>query len=132
MSAEDVHTIRTASEEFATHDVAAVLAKLDARVEWVEGGGGDAPSGTFVGPDAVAGGVFAVVGANFAECHADPIEFVDNGDRVAVRGRFTGTNKGGAALDTGFTHTFDERDGKVIRFENTPEDAAVWVAGWTS
>ncbi len=37
MSAEEVHTIRTASEEIAAHDAAAVLAKLDARVEWVEG-----------------------------------------------------------------------------------------------
>jgi ketosteroid isomerase-like protein len=50
MSAQDVDTIRTAYEEFAEHDAAAVLAKLDPRVEWVEGGGGDSPSGTFIGP----------------------------------------------------------------------------------
>ena len=35
MSAHDVDTIRTAYEEFAEHDAAAVLAELDARVEWV-------------------------------------------------------------------------------------------------
>jgi ketosteroid isomerase-like protein len=132
MSAHDVDTIRTAYEEFAERNAAAVLAKLDHRVEWVECGGGDAPSGTFIGPDAVASGVFAVIGANFDEYHADPIEFIDNGDRVVVTGRFTGTNKGGAALDTGFTHVFDMRDGKVIRFENTPDDAEAWIAGWTS
>jgi hypothetical protein len=73
-----------------------------------------------------------VIGANFAEYHGDPIGFVDNGDRVVVKGRVTGTNKGGAALDTGFTRTFDMRDGKVICFENTPADAGAWIAGWTS
>jgi hypothetical protein len=38
MSAQDAETIRTAHEEFAEHDAAAVLAKLDSQVEWVEGG----------------------------------------------------------------------------------------------
>ena len=41
-------------------------------------------------------------------------------------------NKGGAVLDTGFEHVFDMRDGKVIRFENKPDDAEAWIAGWTS
>lgn len=132
MSAKDVDTIRTAYEEFAEHDAAAVLAKLDPRVEWVEGGGGGSPSGTFVGPDAVASGVFAVIGANFDEYHVDPTEFIDDGDRVVVKGRFTGKNTSGARLDTGFEHVFDMRDGKVVRFENKPEDRAAWIAGWTS
>jgi hypothetical protein len=132
MSAQDVDTIRTAYEEFAEHDAAAVLAKLDSRVEWVEGGGGDSPSGTFIGPDAVASGVFAVIGANFDEYHVDPSEYIDQGSRVVVKGHFSGKNKGGAVLDTGFEHVFDMRDGKVVRFENKPADAEAWIAGWTS
>jgi hypothetical protein len=55
--------------------------KLDPRVEWVEGGGGNSPSGMFIGPDAVASGVFAGIGANFDEYHV--------------------------VLDTGFEHVFD-------------------------
>jgi len=131
MSAQDVDTIRTAYEEFARHDAAAVLAKLDASVEWVEGGGGDSPSGTFIGPDAVASGVFAVIGANFDEYHVDPSEYIDQGSRVVVKGHFSGKNKGGAELDTGFEHVFDMRDAKVVRFENKPDNAAAWIAGWT-
>ena len=48
----------------------------------------------------------------FAE-HVDPSEYGDQGDRVVVRGRFTGKNKGGAELDTGFALTplFDEPAG---------------------
>lgn len=132
MSLHDIDTIRTAYTEFAAQDAAAVLAKLDPEVEWVEGGGGDSPSGTFVGPDAIATGVFAVIGANFDEYHVDPSEFVDHGDRVVVTGRFTGRNKSGATLDTGFEHVFAMRDGKVVRFENRPADAVAWAAGWTS
>jgi ketosteroid isomerase-like protein len=132
MSAQDVDTIRNAYKEFAEHDAAAVLTRLDSRVEWVEGGGGDSPSGTFIGPDAVASGVFAVIGANFDEYHVDPSEYIDQGSRVVVKGHFTGKNKGGAELDTGFEHVFDMRDGKVVRFENKPDDAEAWIAVWTS
>jgi ketosteroid isomerase-like protein len=131
MSAQDVDTIRTAYEELARQDAAAVLAKLDASVEWVEGGGGDSPSGTFIGPDAVASGVFAVIGANFDEYHVAPSEYSDEGDRVVVKGQFSGKNKGGAELETGFEHVFDMRDGKVVRFENKPDNAEAWIAGWT-
>jgi ketosteroid isomerase-like protein len=88
MSAKGVNTIRTAYEEFARHDAAAVLAKLDASVEWIEGGGGgDSPSGTFIGPDAVASEVFAVIGANFDEYHVDPSEYIDQGSRGGGRRR---------------------------------------------
>ena len=132
MSAHDVDTIRAAYEEFARGDAVAVLARLDASVEWVEMGGGASPSGAFIGPEAVGGGVFAVIGANFDEYHVDPSEFTDEGDRVVVTGQFRGKNKGGAELDTGFTHIFDMRDGKVVRFENKPDDAQAWAAGWTS
>jgi ketosteroid isomerase-like protein len=131
MSAQDVDSIRGAYERFAEQDVAAVLAELDASVEWVEHGGGNSPSGTFIGPDAVASGVFAAIGENFDEYHVDPSEYSDEGDRVVVKGRFTGKNKSGAELDTGFEHVFDMRDGKVVRFENKPDNAEAWSTGWT-
>jgi len=132
MSPHDIDTIRAAYGAFAANNTAAVLATLDPAAEWVEGGGGDSPAGTFVGPDAIATGVFAVIGANFDEYHVDPSEFVDHGDRVVVTGRFTGTNKSGATLDTGFEHVFEMHGGKVVRFENRPADAVAWAAGWTS
>jgi hypothetical protein len=53
MAAHDVDTIRTAHRRFAEHHAAAVLAKLDPQVEWVERGGGDSPSRTFIGPNPV-------------------------------------------------------------------------------
>ena len=69
--------------------------------------------------------------ANFDEYHVDPSEYIDQGSRVVVKGHFSGKNRGGAVLNTGFEHVFDMRDGKVVRFENKPDDAAAWIAGWT-
>lgn len=55
----------------------------------------------------------------FDELRLDPQEFVDAGDRVAVRLRFYGRGKGsGAELDTEMYHqvtTF--RDGTMVRIE---------------
>jgi ketosteroid isomerase-like protein len=68
--------------------------------------------------------------ANFDDYAAAPSEFSDEGDRVVVRGRFTGRNKNGAELATDFEHVFEMRDGKVVRFENKPADAAAWAVGW--
>ncbi len=58
MSEQDVETIRGAYEAFGRGDIPAVLGILDPNVEWIEPGGGNSPSGTFNGPDAVASEVF--------------------------------------------------------------------------
>jgi ketosteroid isomerase-like protein len=131
MAEQDADTIRGAYEAFARGDVPAVLGIMDAGVEWKEPGGGSSPSGTFNGPDAVGSEVFGPIQANFDEFSAEPSDFSEEGDRVVVTGRFKGKSKGGAELDTGFEHVFDMRDGKVVRFENKPDDAAAWIAGWT-
>ena len=98
---------------------------------WKEAGSGDSPSGTFTGPDAVVSGVLGAIQANFDDYHVDPSEFIDQGDRVVVKGHFSGTNKGGAKLDTGFEHILDLRDGKLVGFENKPDDTEAWAAGWS-
>ena len=130
MSEQDVATVRGAYEAFDRGDVPAVIGIMDAGVEWHEPGGGNAPSGTFNGADAVASQVFGVIPTNFDEYSAQPSEFSDEGDRVVVRGRFKGRNKSGAELDTGFEHVFDMSGGKVVRFENRIEDPAAWAAAW--
>jgi uncharacterized protein len=130
MSEQDVETIRGAYDGFARGDIPAVLGTLDPNVEWVEPGGGNSPSGTFNGPDAVASGVFGVIQENFDEYAATPSDFSENGDHVVVKGRFTGKNKNGD-LDVGFEHDFQMSDGKVVRFENKIDDADAWAAGWS-
>ncbi len=130
MSEQDVATVKAAYESFNQGDIPAVLATYDDQIEWIEPGGGSAPSGRFTGPDSVAQDVFAKVPENFDEFSVDIDEVEDQGDTVVVKGRFKGKNKGGAVLDAPFEHRNTMRDGKVVRFENTV-DQDVWAAAWS-
>jgi uncharacterized protein len=130
MSEQDVATVRGAYESFNQGDIPAVLATYDDQIEWIEPGGGSAPSGTFTGPDSVAQDVFATVPENFDEFSVDIDEVEDHGDTVVVKGRFTGKNKAGAVLDAPFEHRNTMRDGKLARFENKVDQDA-WAAAWS-
>jgi hypothetical protein len=129
MSEQDVATVKAAYESFNQGDIPAVLATYDDQIEWIEPGGGSAPSGTFTGPDSVAQDVFAMVPENFDEFSVDIDEVEDQGD-VVVKGHFKGKNKGGAVLDAPFEHRNTMRDGKVVRFENEVDQDA-WAAAWS-
>jgi uncharacterized protein len=131
MSTHDIETIHRMYRALGAQDTAGVVSTLDPRVLWVEYGGGGAPAGTFLGPDAVVGGVLTAIGASFDVYHAAPGEIVDQGNRILVRGRWCGRNKRGAALETGFEHVVVVRAGRIVRFENRPDDADAWAAGWT-
>jgi uncharacterized protein len=130
MSEQDVATVKAAYGSFNQGDIPAVLATYDDQIEWIEPGGGSAPSGTFTGPDSVAQDVFQTVPENFDEFSVDIDEVEDQGDTVVVKGRFTGKNKSGAVLDAPFEHRNTMRDGKVVRFENKVDHDA-WAAAWS-
>lgn len=129
MSEENVEIVRAAYEDFNSGNVEGVIARLDPGVEWTEPGGGSSPSGTFTGPESVGQDVFAAIPGNFDEFSAEPAEFKDEGDSVIVTGRFKGKAKSGAELDTGFTHTYELRDGKVTKLKNEVEGDN-WATAW--
>jgi uncharacterized protein len=130
MSEENVEVVRAGYDDFNSGNIDGVLARYDADIEWVEPGGGNAPSGSFRGADSVGQDVFAKVPDNFDEFSADPEDFRDEGDTVVVTGRFKGKAKSGADLDASFEHVYELRDGKVVRFENKVEPDA-WASAWS-
>jgi uncharacterized protein len=130
MSQENVDLVRGGYDDFNSRNIEGVLARLDAEVEWIEPGGGNAPSGTFKGPDSVGNDVFAKVPENFEEFTCTVEEASDEGDIVAVTARFKGTSKAGTELDTPAEHTWEVRDGKVMRFENKVDQEA-WTRAWS-
>ena len=130
MSEENVEIVRGAYADFNAGNTAGVLGRLDDNVEWIEPGGGTAPSGTFNGPEAVGSEVFSAIPENFDEFSAEPDEFKDEGDQVVVTGRFKGKAKSGAELDAAFEHDYELTDGKVTRMENKP-DPDPWAAAWS-
>lgn len=129
MSEENVEVARGGYEDFNSGNIPGVIGRLDPEIEWTEPGGGNSPSGTFNGPDSVAQDVFPPVQENFEEFSAEPAEFKDEGDTVIVTGRFKGKAKSGAELDTAFTHTWEMRDGKVVKLNNEVEGDN-WASAW--
>lgn len=130
MSQENVDLVRGGYDDFNSGNIDGVISRLVGDVEWTEPGGGNAPSGTFKGPDSVANDVFASVPQNFDEFQCIPEETSDEGDTVRVTVRFKGKAKSGAELDTPAEHVWEVRDGKVVRFENTVEGDA-WAQAWS-
>jgi len=130
MAEQDVETLRSSYEAFNRGDIPAVLASYHPDIEWIEPGGGNAPSGTFKGTDQVQQEVFGKVPENFGETFSvETDEFRDEGDSVVVTGRFKGKHSSVADLDPPFEHVADMKEGKVARFENKP-DLEAWAKGW--
>ena len=130
MSEQDVETIRGGYEAFNSGNPGGVLERLDPDVEWIEPGGGNAPAGTFHGPQSVGDDVFSAVPQYFDELRAEPENYDDQGDRVVVTGRFKGKTKGGEEVDASFEHVYEMKDGKIARLENNV-DRDAWAAAWS-
>jgi ketosteroid isomerase-like protein len=130
MSEQDVETVRGGYEAFNSGNPDGVLERLAAEVEWVEPGGGNAPSGTFTSPQSVGEEVFPPVAEYFEEFTAEPENYDDQGDTIVVTGRFKGKAKSGAELDATFEHTYWMEDGKIKRLENKVDQDA-WTAAWS-
>lgn len=130
MSEQDVETLRGSYDAFNSGNPQGVLDRLDADVEWIEPGGGNAPSGTFRGPQSVGEDVFSAVPQQFDEFTAEAENYDDQGDTIVVTGRFKGRSKSGAELDTAFEHVYVMKDGKVARMENKVDQDA-WTAAWS-
>jgi uncharacterized protein len=130
MPQENVDLVRGGYDDFNSRNIDGLLARLDPDVEWIEPGGGNAPSGTFNGPEAVGTGVFPKVAENFDEFTCTVEDVSDQGDTVVVNAHFRGRNKSGAQLDAHAEHVYEVRDGKITRLENKVDQEA-WAAAWS-
>jgi uncharacterized protein len=130
MSQENVDLVTGGYDDFNRGNIEGVTARFDPEIEWTEPGGGNAPGGTFHGPESVANDVFAAVPENFDEFTCTVEEADDQGDTVVITAHFKGKNKSGAELDMQAEHVWDIRDGKIVRFQNNVDQAA-WADAWS-
>jgi ketosteroid isomerase-like protein len=130
MSEQDVETIQGGYDAFNSGNPQGVVERLHDEVVWIEPGGGNAPSGSFNGPQSVGEEVFPAVGEYFEEFSAEPDNYDDRGDTIVVTGRFRGKAKSGADLDAAFEHVYTMKDGKIARLENKVDQDA-WTAAWS-
>ncbi len=116
MSQENVDRTREFIEAYNRRDFDAALRDFDPDVQWVLPA--HQRSDSCVGPEEVRR-FWEGLDETFAELRLDPQEFVDGGDRVAVRLRYFGRGKeSGLELDTEMYHqvtTF--RNGTMVRIE---------------
>ena len=119
MSQENVELIRGLYEAFARGDVGNVLGRMSPDIEWNEAENFPYSDGNpYVGPGAIAAGVFARCGSEWDGFAALPEEFLDAGDTVVVLGRYGGTYKAtGRTQNPQMVHVWRIKDGKAVGFQ---------------
>lgn len=115
---------------FAEGDIPAVLNNLADDVRWVEAEGNPyADNSPYVGPDAVAGGLFARLGSEWAGFSATPSSYIADEDQVVALGRYGGTYKAsGTGINAQFAHVWTLEDGNVVAFQQYADTAQLAAA----
>jgi ketosteroid isomerase-like protein len=124
---ENVDVIRGLYDGFAAGDVPKVLAAMDPAIEWNEAENFPlSDRNPYVGPEAVAEGVFQRLADEWDGWSVDVGELVDAGDTVVMLGRYRATNKAtGAPLDAQCVHVWRLREGKAVGFQQYVDTAQV-------
>jgi len=111
--------VRGLYEAFGKGDVPAVLGSFDPTIQWREAENFLYADGNpYVGPQAVADGVFQRIVSDVEDFAVVPEHFVESADTVVVEGRYKGKMKAtGVPVDAQFAHVWELRNGKVVRFQ---------------
>lgn len=127
----NANVVKDIYEAFGRADLPAVLARFDPGIYWKEAEGFLYADGNpYVGPQAVAQGVFMRILADVDNFVVAPERFHEGADSVVVEGRYRGTmKKTGTPLDAQFAHVWELRDGKVVRFQQFTDTRQWATAG---
>lgn len=119
MSKENVALIKGIYDAFSAGDVAGVLGRMSPSIVWNEAENFLYADGNpYVGPEAVATGVFARCIGEWNGFTVAIDEIVDGGDTVIALGRYLGTYKAtGNSMRTQLVHVWRIADGKAVRFQ---------------
>ncbi|MCW5766610.1 MAG: nuclear transport factor 2 family protein [Phycisphaeraceae bacterium] len=119
--------VRSIYDAFARGDVAAVLGAMSPDIVWTEAEHFPYADGNpYIGPDAVARGVFARCISEWDGFAVRTDEFLDAGDTVVVLGRYLGTFKAtGRPQNTQFVHVWRIAGGKAVRFQQFADTLGV-------
>ena len=119
MSEENVALIRGIYDGFAAGDVAAVLGAMSPGIVWNEAENFPYADGNpYVGPQAVAEGVFARCIGEWDGFAVTVEEILDAGDTIVALGRYSGTYKAtGRSMNAQLAHVWRIEGGKAARFQ---------------
>ena len=128
--AQNTKVVQDAYAAFGRGDIPALLANVADDVVWngVYGAGSHVPSaGERRGTTAVAE-FFKQVAANVNFSRFEPQEFIATGDKVVALGHYAATTPIGKSFDSDFAMVFTLRSGKITRFQEFCNSAAINAA----
>lgn len=111
--------VKSLYDAFARGDASTVLGAMDPAIQWREADNFLYADGNpYVGPQAVAEGVFQRLGSNIENFAVVPEKLIDGGDIIVAEGRYRGKVKvTGKVVNAQFAHVWELRNGKVVRFQ---------------
>lgn len=130
MSEQNVQLVRAMYDSFSRGDAPAVLGAMDPEIEWNKAENFPYADGNpYVGPTAVAEGVFARLVGEWKYWNLDIQKLLDAGSTVIARGLYDAKNKRtGKTIRAQFAHVWTLRDGKAVRFQQYADTAQVQAA----
>lgn len=119
MSTPNVELIKAIYAAFAAGDVAGVLGRMSPDIVWNEAENFPYADGNpYIGPGAVAAGVFARCAGEWDGFAVVVDELLDAGDTIVMLGRYRGTCKRtGRSQNTQVVHVWRVAGAKAVRFQ---------------
>lgn len=117
--------VQAVYDGFSTGDMEKVTSVMAADIVWNEAQGNPyADLNPYRGPEGILTGLFARLGGEWDGFSATPNEFVVEGGRVIVFGRYGGTHiASGRTQDVPFVHSWTVIDGKIKSFQQYTDTA---------
>lgn len=127
---QNIELIQRMYEAFGRGDIQTILENLTDDVEWIaEGPSSVSYFGKMKGPAEVQSKFFGGIGSTQEDMELTMEDFLAQGDAVAAFGRYSARVKAtGKRFDAALGHLFKIRDGKVSKFVNVGDTAAVAAA----
>jgi uncharacterized protein len=128
--AANTQVVKEMYAAFGRGDVQAILDRLSDDVVWlgVYGAGPQVPTSGERRGKAPIGTFFKQVAETVTFSRFEPKEFVATGDTVVTLGHYTATTNVGGSFDSDFAMVFTLTGGKVVRFQEFTDSAAVNAA----
>ena len=119
MSAENVALVRGIYDAFGAGDVPGVINRMTPGIIWHEAEDFPYADGNpYVGPEAVANGVFMRCATEWDGFGVEVDEILDAGETIVALGHYVGTYKvTGKAMRTQLVHVWRIEGGKAARFQ---------------
>jgi ketosteroid isomerase-like protein len=124
---DNADVINGAYESFSRGDIPAVIATLDADVQW-DVTESLPQGGSFQGPDAV-GEFFQGLGEAWSDFSVEVEDVIQGGEHVVGVGRAHGKLRSGEPAGYGFAHVFTLTDGRITRFREYADPDAALTGG---